>query len=406
MFKLKFSIEIDKPQVNERSPTYATDTAVIQPQRINWGAIIATGTISLMVWGGYQGYKNIKPALKAIDSASQWIESVKSFKLPTINWFKSDSDNPKISLKYLEIGNPQPELNQYVGGYKITSQRGWRIHPVTGKKQSWHNGIDLATPVGTPTYAIAAGENVCKNQSGGAGKYSEFTFGGGNWQARYFHLSSCTPGKFEAGEVIAKSGNTGISTGPHSHVELRKKTQDGWESINPSTALIKYSFQPFSVTAKNRYDGTKVASKGLNPKVAAFLDMIAYAEGTLREDGYEILYGFERFDDFSKHPNKVICKPHNGRKLCSSAAGRYQFMPKTWEEVKQSDFSPESQDKGAIELLKQRGILTLIENDQTALAINKARYTWASFPGNTYGQKQIPLGELLKFYSQRLKIYK
>jgi muramidase (phage lysozyme) len=396
MFKLNLEIKLgSKQEPKERSPTAAhTYVAAVPRRQINWGAIAITG---LIIYGSYRGYQSIKPTLDAINSAKAWIESVTNFEI---------EKKSEFSLNYLEIGNPQPKLNQYVGGYRISSLRGWRTHPVTGAKNSWHDGVDVATPIGTSTYAIAPGTNECKNQPAGAGKYAEFTFAGGNWQARYFHLSSCTPGKFQTGQVIAKSGNTGRSTGPHSHIELRKKTESGWEAIDPSSALIKYSFQPFSVTPKNRYDGTKVATNGLNPKVAAFLDAIAYTEGTLREDGYEILYGFEHFDDFSKHPNKVICKPHNGRKLCSSAAGRYQFLTSTWNEVKQDDFSPRSQDRAAIELLEKRNILPLVKNGQTALAFHKARYTWASFPGNSYNQKQVPLGELLKFYNERLEVYK
>lgn len=399
-FKLKIKVG-SKPEPKERSPTAApTYVAAVPQKRINWGAIVITG---LIVYGAYQSYQTIKPTLNAINSAKAWIESVTNLEIKMPNWAEKKSE---FSLNYLEIGNPQPRSNQYVGGYRITSLRGWRTHPVTGARNSWHNGVDVATPIGTPTYAIAPGTNECKNQPGGAGKYSEFTFAGGNWQARYFHLSSCTPGKFEIGEMIARSGNTGRSTGPHSHIELRKKTETGWEAIDPSTATIKYSFRPYSVTPQNRHDGTKIATKGLDPKVAAFLDTIAYAEGTLREDGYEILYGFEPIKDLSQHPDKVICKPHNGRKLCSSAAGRYQFITSTWNEVKQADFSPKSQDKAAIGLMEKRGILPLVKNGQTALAFHKARYIWASFPGNSYNQKQIPLAELLKFYDERLKLYK
>lgn len=409
MIKLKFEIKIDsrKTEPNQRSPTYA----VVVPQKsVNWGAIAVAGLAGLIVYSTYQGYQTIKPALDTIDSTKEWIEKIKNFRLKLPDWFDAKNDDNSSSLNYLEIGNPQPKKNQYVGGYRVTSRRGWRTHPVTGEKKSWHNGVDLATPVGTPTFAIAPGFNKCKNQPGGAGKYAEFTFAGGNWQARYFHLSSCTPGEFKAGEIIAKSGNTGRSTGPHSHIELRKKIEQGWETIDPSVAMLKYSFQPFSIEAKkeakNRYDGTITATKGLNPRVAAFLDAIAYAEGTLRKDGYEVQYGYEKFYDFAKHPNKVICKQHNHKRLCSSAAGRYQFLSSTWEEVKQKDFSAESQDAGAIALLKKKGILSYVEKGQWATAIYKARFTWASFSGNNYGQKQMSLKDLLDFIESREEVYK
>ena len=382
------------------------ELAIPRQKRINWKAIVVLGVIA---WGGYQSYQGYLKVKPMLDFTNQIIDFVDDFSQKIgidIDFDNKPNSTQKskgktASLKHLKIGNPQPAKEEYVGGYKITSLMGWRIHPITGQR-SWHNGVDIATPIGTPVYAVANGINICKNQPGGAGIYNEFTFGNRNFTVRAFHLSDCTPGTFKAGDVIAKSGNTGRSTGPHVHFELQKNGKN----MNPSREIIKYTFQPFSVAAKGKHDGTKVAAKGLSPNVAAFLDTIAYAEGTFREDGYEITYGYERINNLSKHPDKVICRQYNGRRLCSSAAGRYQFMPTTWAEVKQSDFSPESQDKGAIALMKARGILPLVENGQIALAIHKARYTWASFPGNSYGQRQVQLKDLLDFYEKRKKEYK
>jgi hypothetical protein len=104
----------------------------------------------------------------------------------------------------------------------ITSYYGWRLDPITGEK-SFHNGIDIGVPVGTPI--IAAHDGVVTqvvNGSTGYGKY--ITIEGENGiSTRYAHCDTllATVGQeVEQGEVIAASGNTGNSTGPHLHYEV------------------------------------------------------------------------------------------------------------------------------------------------------------------------------------------
>lgn len=80
----------------------------------------------------------------------------------------------------------------------------------------------------------------------------------------------------------------------------------------------------------------------------ALLDTIAGSESP----GYDVMYGGGKFTDFTDHPRQAIpiaSGPNVGK--TSSAAGRYQFLGSTWDEVKKEaglpDFSPESQDAGA-----------------------------------------------------------
>jgi len=88
--------------------------------------------------------------------------------------------------------------------------------------KGYHTGIDYAVPVGTDVLAVADGkiENASWGKSYGTALVQKLD---GGWFI-YAHLSSTLvkPGdKVKAGQVIAKSGNTGNSTGPHLHVELR-----------------------------------------------------------------------------------------------------------------------------------------------------------------------------------------
>jgi murein DD-endopeptidase MepM/ murein hydrolase activator NlpD len=88
--------------------------------------------------------------------------------------------------------------------------------------KGYHTGIDYAVPVGTDVHAIASGTIVDANWGKSYGTQLVCQIDGG-WII-YAHLSAALvkPGdKVKAGQVIAKSGNTGNSSGPHLHVELR-----------------------------------------------------------------------------------------------------------------------------------------------------------------------------------------
>ncbi|CAI2037506.1 Phage lysozyme [Serratia fonticola] len=146
----------------------------------------------------------------------------------------------------------------------------------------------------------------------------------------------------------------------------------------------------------------------------AFLDMIAWSEGTstspaTKNNGYDVIVtGADKkpeiFTDYSDHPfnkgrpSKVI----NSKGLTSNASGRYQNMLRDWGHyrnlLKLPDFGPESQDRWAIQLIKERRALPDIEAGRILLAISKCRNIWASFPGAGYGQPEHKLERLLAQY--------
>lgn len=114
----------------------------------------------------------------------------------------------------------------------ITSKFGSRFHPVLKFVRS-HNGVDYGTPIGTPVWAVADGF-VTK---------AEFHRGGGNtlcirhhngMSTCYLHLSRFAQGvrkgtRVQQKQIVAYSGNTGMSTGPHLHFELHR----GEQPVNP-----------------------------------------------------------------------------------------------------------------------------------------------------------------------------
>lgn len=119
-----------------------------------------------------------------------------------------------------------------------------------------------------------------------------------------------------------------------------------------------------------------------NPLVRGMLNTIRYAEGTAGEDGYNTRVGGGKFSDLSKKPGKKIYIKSIGD--YSSAEGAFQILNGTWASVSKdlglTDFSPESQDIAAVELIKRRGALNDILNGNFEIAVNKLSPEWASLP--------------------------
>lgn len=104
----------------------------------------------------------------------------------------------------------------------ISSPYGPRIHPIQ-HVSSFHAGIDLAIAEGTRVHAAAPGRVVTAGWEGGYGLLVVLDHGDG-YTTHYGHLSQLLVegGQFvEVGQVIALSGSTGLSTGPHLHFEVR-----------------------------------------------------------------------------------------------------------------------------------------------------------------------------------------
>ena len=90
----------------------------------------------------------------------------------------------------------------------------------------------------------------------------------------------------------------------------------------------------------------------INNQRKAFLDMLAWSEGTdngrqkTRNHGYDVIVGGELFTDYSDHPRKLVTL---NPKLKSTGAGRYQLLSRWWDartakKLFWKDFSPKSQD--------------------------------------------------------------
>lgn len=154
----------------------------------------------------------------------------------------------------------------------------------------------------------------------------------------------------------------------------------------------------------------RVSTGSYSPRLSAFLATIRWAEtGTSEPESYRKLVFNGTFDDFSTHPQKKQCAPINGKNVCSTAAGAYQMLNKSWQDLAPKlnlkDFSPESQDKMAIEYIRRNNALNDVEAGKFDTAVCKVGRVWASFPCNSYGQPQRPLAKLRSVYQKNLAKY-
>lgn len=116
----------------------------------------------------------------------------------------------------------------------MSSGFGYRRDPFTGGA-AMHAGLDFRGPIGVPIYAAAKGTVSFVGQKSGYGNVVEVSHGNG-LVTRYAHMSrfAAQPGqKLAAGAVIGAIGNTGRSTGPHLHFEVRHHDR----ALNPRLFL-------------------------------------------------------------------------------------------------------------------------------------------------------------------------
>jgi lysozyme len=168
----------------------------------------------------------------------------------------------------------------------------------------------------------------------------------------------------------------------------------GWRSgsATASNTATNSSFvEPTSISAQSK-------------KVRAFLDTIAFAEGTW--NGGNLAY-----EAAQSHPGRM---KDFGEGLKSDAAGAYQFLSTTYAGLQKrypqiKDFGSTSQDIAAQKLLEEVGSLSAIEQGDIQTAIHSACKVWASLTCNgvsgAYAQGTKADEELIKFYKERLKVY-
>jgi murein DD-endopeptidase len=119
--------------------------------------------------------------------------------------------------------------------YRISSKFGMRIHPVT-KVQRFHNGVDIACPVGTfLKNTVSKGKCVKVGFDDLNGNYLRIEHDNG-LMTSYAHLSKVIVKEgndVSLGEVFALTGNTGLGTGAHVHFRVRQLDGLVYKDVNP-----------------------------------------------------------------------------------------------------------------------------------------------------------------------------
>lgn len=128
---------------------------------------------------------------------------------------------------------------------KISSNYGWRVHPITGKRK-FHDGVDIAVPVGTALYSTVKGTIVDSHYSDSAG-HMVIVENESGWRITFMHMDSRTVSvgqRIEQGQLVGYSGNTGNSTGPHLHIRVHDADD---QPVNP-VFIIPFSTAEASET--------------------------------------------------------------------------------------------------------------------------------------------------------------
>ncbi len=155
----------------------------------------------------------------------------------------SESSTPELPEITEGLGgeyNGGPFAWPVPGATRVSSEYGWRIHPIQGTRK-FHTGIDIPAATGTPITAAADGTVVFAGWKGGYGNALIISHGGGLYTL-YGHCISLTASngdEVKKGQKVALAGSTGNSTGPHLHFEVRKGTSMNAAHTTPWDYLKK-----------------------------------------------------------------------------------------------------------------------------------------------------------------------
>ena len=144
----------------------------------------------------------------------------------------------------------------------------------------------------------------------------------------------------------------------------------------------------------------------INNQRKAFLDMLAWSEGTdngrqkTRNHGYDVIVGGELFTDYSDHPRKLVTL---NPKLNQQAPDATSFFSRWWDAYRKQlglkDFSPKSQDAVALQQIKERGALPMIDRGDIRVT-DRCSNIWASLPGAGYGQFEHKADSLIAKFKE------
>jgi murein DD-endopeptidase MepM/ murein hydrolase activator NlpD len=207
----------------------------------------------------YQLKSAIKKKIDEYEKIEDKINEIKSFIDP--KQFSSNNDVKNL-LSTLSLDTKELILNSLPSGYpsnskRVTSKFGFRIHPIY-KTKKFHHGIDFAGKLKTPIISTADGIVEFSGMTKGYGNLVVLSHNFG-FKTAYGHMLKnlkVKKGEFvKKGDVIGYLGNSGISTGPHLHYEVKYIKN----SLDPKR-FIDFSMEHFNDLF---YHEKKIAWSGL-----------------------------------------------------------------------------------------------------------------------------------------------
>ena len=161
---------------------------------------------------------NDNELLRNVDTKLDRLDQMIATQIKSFDFLASEVSGQKDRTAHIPAIQPVPEkyLRTMASGY------GARRDPVYGTMK-FHEGMDFSAPTGTPVYATADGTVTTASWNSGYGNMIEINHGY-NYTTRYAHLSKIIAHAGQSvkrGDLIGLIGNTGKSTGPHLHYEVR-----------------------------------------------------------------------------------------------------------------------------------------------------------------------------------------
>ena len=302
-------------------------------------------------------------------------------------------------------------------GYYAPGARGSRgsarVHGVSGQKG--HTGEDYAMPTGTPLTMIAPGTVVAAvkgdRYNRGYGEFIVIQLDDGRY-VKLAHLDSINVKKGDkvgagtgpngTAKVVGHSGETGLRTGPHLHLDVAKSydsnsymvsgTYDPKSFIDggglvkggkvTATGVVTQTKPPASQPQQNLMGTSSSSSSSSGGAWNPLLDAIGEAES--KQNGYNAIAP----GDYNPNLSRMTIAEANksrGVKGGAGAIGRYQLTNLIGQaalaKLKPTDlFSPENQDKIAIALIRGRGVtLEMIKNNPGEASVRLGA-EWAGLP--------------------------
>ena len=156
--------------------------------------------------------------LMTVDRKLDRLDQMLASQIKSFDFLASQASGQKERTDHMPAIQPVPEnfLRTMASGY------GARRDPVYGTMK-FHEGMDFSAPIGTPVYATADGTVRTSSWQSAYGNMVEIDHGY-NYTTRYAHMSKLIAQvgkKVKRGDLIGLVGNTGKSTGPHLHYEVR-----------------------------------------------------------------------------------------------------------------------------------------------------------------------------------------